>query len=65
MQSQKLDVIVDSGGEKQKKVDGVISELENHYKALLDSVLEQTMASKLKDEAVITDLRERLLKLQS
>lgn len=56
---------MDGGGEKQKKLDGVISELENHYKALLDSVLEQTMASKLKDEAVITDLRERLLKLQS
>lgn len=57
--------MVDGGGERQKKLDSLISGLENHYKSLLDSVLEQTLATKMKDEAVITDLRERLLKLQN
>lgn len=64
MQSQKLNSLVDDGEENQKKIDSVVSELENHYKALLDSVLEQTLSTKLKDEELISDLRERLLKPQ-
>lgn len=64
MQSQKLNLLVNESNEGQKKVDSLISELESHYKSLLDSVLEQTLSTKLKDEAVITDLRDRLLKPQ-
>lgn len=64
MQSQKLNLLADEADERQKNLDSLISELEKHYKALLDSVLNQTLSTKMKDEAVITDLRERLLKPQ-
>lgn len=63
-QSEKLNHLVDKGEEKQKKIDTLICGLESHYKALLESVLQQTLSTKMKDEAVIAELREQLLKVQ-
>lgn len=64
MHSRKLNLLADSSDERQKNVEKLVNELENHYKNLLDLVLEQTLSSKMKDEAVITELRERMLKTQ-
>lgn len=55
---------MDENDDRQKKLDSLISEIENHYKGLLDSILKQTLSTKLKDEAVITELRDRLIKSQ-
>lgn len=57
--------MVEGDEERQKKLDSLIRDLEVHYKGLLDSVLKQTLSTKLKDEAVITSLRERLLEAQN
>lgn len=65
MQSDKLHTVVDNNEVIQQKVDSLIGDLENYYKNLLDTTVEQTLAAKMKDEAVINDLREKVLKTQT
>lgn len=63
MSSQKVQMTATNSTDKQKEIDAVVNNLERRYKQLLEKMLEQTICTKLKDEKVISELKEKLAEL--
>lgn len=64
MSSQKAQLTATTSVEKQKEIESVVASLEKRYKQLLEKMLEQTICSKMKDEKVISELKEKLAELK-